>query len=98
MWRHVRSGKVHITSAEQYAVVAAERCPNIHLHFISKTDIQELEPFLDARWKNVVAVPRTRQMHCFITDGRDSLMVADTSDSTKFTMVRIRKDDSNSIE
>lgn len=99
VWRHVKSGQVHVTSAEQYAVVAAERSPNIHVHFISKADIQELEPFLDARWKNVVAVPRTRQMHCFIANGSDKVMVADTSDSTKFTTVPIRKvDDSDSNE
>ena len=91
VWRRVKSESVHITSAEQYAVVAAECCPNIHVHFISKSDIQEVQPFLEARWKNVVAVPRTRQMHCFTASGSDKLMVADTSDSTQFTTVRIRK-------
>ena len=61
------------------------------MHFISKTEIQELEPFLDARWKNVMAVPGTRQMHCFIASGTDTVKVATTSDSTTFTTVRIRK-------
>ena len=56
--------------------------------------MQEVEPFWEARWKNVVAVPRTRQMHCFIASGSDKLMVADTSDSTCFTTVCIR----NAIE
>ena len=80
----MKSESVHITSAEQYAVVAAECCPNIHVHFISKSDIQEVQPFLEARWKNVVAVPRTRQMHCFTASGSDKLMVADTSNSPQF--------------
>ncbi len=62
VWRRVKSDRVHIISAEQYAVVAAESCLNINLHFISKTDIQEVESFLEARWKDVIAVPRTRQM------------------------------------
>ena len=91
VWRRVKSEKVHITSAEQYAVVATECSPNIHVHFISKTDIQAVQPFLEARWKDVVAVPRTRQMHCFIANGSNKMMVADTSDSTQFTTVCIRK-------
>ncbi len=30
VWRRVKSDRVHIISAEQYAVVAAESCPNIN--------------------------------------------------------------------
>ncbi len=43
-----REGTHHI-----HSVVAAECSPNIHF----------IQPFFEARWKNVKAVPRTR--HCF---------------------------------
>ncbi len=98
VWWHVKSETVHIVSAEHYAVVAAESCPNIHLHFISKTDIQEIESFLEAKWENVRAVPRTRQMHCFTASTRDKVMVADTSDSTQLTTIFIRRANDSDIE
>ena len=99
VWRHVKSGKVHIATADQYAKVAEERNPNIHVHFIPKADIETLEPQLNVMWEDVVAVPKTHQMHCFIPSGRNRVMVADTSDSTEFTIVPIRKaSDSDSDE
>ena len=91
VWRQVKTGHAHITTAEQYAKVAEERNPNIHVHFIPKTYIEQLESFLEAKWENVLTVPKTHQRHYFAADGSDIMMVADTSDSTEFTVVRIRK-------
>ena len=36
-------------------------------------------------------MPMTHQTHCIKTSGKQKLMVADTSDSTKFLIVHIRK-------
>ena len=91
VWRHIRSGQAHITTAEQYTSVAKERNPKVLIHFIPKSSIDKMNAFLDARWEGVVAVPRTHKMHCFIPHGKDTLMVADTSDATEFKVVSIRK-------
>ena len=32
-WRHVRSGQVHRTTAEEYAKIAEQRNPKIHLQY-----------------------------------------------------------------
>ena len=50
------------------------------IHFIPKSSIDKMNAFLDARWEGVVAV-----------HGKDTLMVADTSDATEFKVVSIRK-------
>ena len=92
VWRHVRSEQVHVTNAEEYAQVAQQRCPNIHITYISKESTTALESFLDEKWKDVVAVPMTHQTHCVKTNGKNKLMVADNSDSTQFRIVRIRKE------
>ena len=98
VWRHIRSDQTHVTNAEQYAAVARQRCPSIHVSYIKREQIESLKPFLDEKWSNVVAVPRTHQTHCFKTSGKEKLMVADISMSTAFRIVRIRKASSDNQE
>ena len=73
VWRQIRSGKTHITAAEQYAKVAGDRNPNIHVQFIAKSKVDEVKLFWDARWEGVRAVPQMHKMHCFIAKGREKL-------------------------
>ena len=40
-------------------------------------------------------MPMTHQTHCIKTNGNRKLLVADTSDSTQFCIVRIRKKENN---
>ena len=89
----MRSGQAHITTAKEYAVIAKERNPNIHVNFIAKEEITILKQRLDEHWEGVLAVPKTHQKHCFILKGSDKVMVADTSE---FIVVSIRKSDDSS--
>ena len=91
VWWHIQSGQADITSAKEYASVAKERNPSIHVHYIAKEDIAILKQRLDDHWEGVLPVPQTHKRHCFIPKGRDKVLVADTSDSMEFTMVSIRK-------
>ena len=61
VWRRVRSGKVHITTAEEYAKIAEQCNPKIHEQFIAKGDIDQIKPQLDAKWEGVLAVPKTQK-------------------------------------
>ena len=36
VWRHVKSDQVHICTPQEYARVAQERCPNIHIEYVSR--------------------------------------------------------------
>ena len=49
VWRHIRSGQAHITTAEQYTSVTKERNPNVLIHFIPKSSIDKMNAFLDTR-------------------------------------------------
>ena len=91
MWRHIRSDQAHVTNAEEYAAIARQRCPSIHISYIKREQIESLKPFLEQKWSIVVAVPRTHQTHCFKTSSKVKLMVADISISTAFRIVCIRK-------
>ena len=93
MWRHVRSGQVHITTAEEYAKIAEQRNPKIYVQYIAKGDIDQIKPQLDAKWEDVLAVPKTHKMHCIIPKGKGMVMVSDTSDSKEYTIVPLRKPD-----
>ena len=59
VWRHVRSGQVHITTAEEYTKIAEQSNPKIHVQSIAKEDIDQIKPQLDAKWEDVLAVPKT---------------------------------------
>ena len=98
VWRHVRSGQVHTTTAEEYAKIAEQRNPKIHLQFIAKGDIDPIKPQLDAKWEGVLAVPKTHKMHCIILKGKGMVMVSDTSKSKEYTIVPLRKPDSPDSE
>ena len=52
----MRSGQAHITTAKEYAVIAKERNPNIHVNFIAKEEITILKQRLDEHWEGVLAV------------------------------------------
>ena len=72
---------MHITTAEEYAKIAEQRNPKIHMEFIAKGDIDPIKPQLDAKWEDVLAVPKAHKMHCIIPKGKGMVMVSDTSDS-----------------
>ena len=98
VWRHVRNRQVHITTAEEYAKIAEQHSPKIHLQFIAKADIDQIKPQLNAKWEGVLAVPKTHKMHCIIPKGKGMVMVSDTSDSKEYTIVPLRKLDSPDSE
>ena len=62
VWRHVRSGQVHTTTAEEYTKIAKERNPKIHVQFIANGDIEQIKPQLDAKLEDVLAVPKTQNV------------------------------------
>ena len=97
-WRHVRSGKVHTTTAEEYAKIVEQCNPKIHLQLIAKGDIDQIKPQLDAQWEGVLAVPKTHKMHCIIPKGKGMVMLSDTSDSKEYTIVPLRKPHSPDFE
>ena len=66
MGRTLRSEKTHITNAEEYAVIAKERNPNVLVHYTPKEGIAAVKQQLDTHWVGVLAVPMTHQRHCYI--------------------------------
>ena len=92
VWRHVRSEQVHVSNAQQYSDVARERCPQIHVHYISKEDIDRHQDFLNKKWENTVTIPGTHKIH-FIRPASDKhkVVIAETSDDKELKIVRIRK-------
>ena len=45
VWRHVRSGHVHVSNPEEYAAVAQQHNPNIYIEFVSKSSIKDVYLF-----------------------------------------------------
>ena len=56
----------------------------------TKAEIDAVIPKLEALWEGVVT--GTHQLHCFTANGHTHMKVAETSDSTTFKSVRLRRD------
>ena len=67
VWREVRNGHVDVNTAEQYSIVAQQRNRNIHVHFISKTEIEAIDDKLTTVWEGVVTISGTHKYHFFET-------------------------------
>ena len=65
---------------------------------IGKGVIDQIKPQLDAKWEDVLAVPKTHKMHCIIPKGKGMVMVSDSSDSKEYTIAPLRKPDSPDSE
>lgn len=91
VWRHVRC---HITTPQEYADQAKKLCQNIQVEFIAKDEIDRHAPFLDTKWKEVIAVPNSHKVHCVQAVGLENVEVAHISNEmeTSFRMCRIRND------
>ena len=80
---------------EQYSTVAQQRNPNIHVHYIAKAEIEALEKKLSDLWKEVITILGTHKYHFFMTSGESKMKVSETSTSTEYTIVKIRKSEDN---
>jgi len=77
--KNIRFEKNQVTTAQEYAVLAKQLCPNIQVDFVSKSDIDHQLGFLDIKWEEVMAVPLTHRVHCVQAFGTNLVKVADAS-------------------
>jgi hypothetical protein len=96
VWRAVCSGTVAVTTAEEYSKIAADRNPAVHVAFIPKTDVAELQTRLAEKWSSVLAIPRTQRLHCFKPVNHQQIEVAEFSTSD-FRIHNIRRLENTSI-
>ena len=87
VWRQVKAERAHVMN---YLTLGKQVCPNIHTEFIPKDDIAQQTTFLDAKWENTRAVPRTHHVHCVKSHGSDKVKVSDTSDDTDVRKCQIQ--------
>ena len=81
VWRHIKAGSSHATSAHDFYLVAKETNPNINVEFISKEKIQQSEQKLLHTWKQVRNVPNIRKMHTVRARDAESVFIGETSSS-----------------
>ena len=91
--RHTQENKLEACegrkrTCDERQSLGKQLCPNIHIEFIPKEDIAQQTTFLDAKWENIRALPRTHHIHCVRTHGSDKVKVSDTTDDTDVRNVR----------
>ena len=91
VWRHIKTEKHHITSAQEYATLAKELCQNILVQYIPKDEVEKNHAFLDVRWEGFFSLPGTQQFHFIKPHGSDKLQVSDITDAGQFQIYQIRR-------
>ena len=91
VWRHIKTEKHHITSAQEYATLAKELCQNILVQYIPKDEVEKNHAFLDVRWEGFFSLPGTQQLHFIKPHGSDKLQVSDITDAGQFQIYQIRR-------
>ena len=89
VWRIIRNQDHTISNASEYADLARQRNPNIHILYITKSKVEESKHFLDDRFTNVRSYSGCSQMHCFKYYGNNIIYMSETSDCTRFTVVKV---------
>jgi hypothetical protein len=51
VWRHIKTGQASITTAQEYALIVAERNPGIHVKFITSEEICSNEECINQHWE-----------------------------------------------
>lgn len=61
VWRRARSGAV-INTALEFVTVAREACPQVHVEYVSKEEIDGEVLDLEDNWQNLETVPAIRSI------------------------------------
>ena len=91
VWCITRSQDHTISNANEYenADLARQRNPNIDILYITKSKFEESKHFLEDRFANVRSYSGCSQMHCFKYYENNIIHMPQTSDCTRFTVVKV---------
>ena len=89
VWCIIHSQDHNISNASEYAYLARQRNPNIDILYITKSEVEESKHFLEDRSADVRSYSGCSQMHCFKYYGNNIIHMSETSDCTRFTVVKV---------
>lgn len=92
VWNHVKANdNCVVSTASQFATVAAERNPNITIAFIPKEEVDSSLTEVEQLWYSAVPVPDTHSVHCVTVTDQRYIIVRETSTDLAMRKVRILK-------
>lgn len=91
IWCKERAGRVHISSAEDFAEAATLLMPTTNIIHFPQEKIEEVKPTLDEKWNNIQQIPSLRQFHCIESDGKYKIKCRLTSNDSETSFVELRK-------
>jgi len=50
VWRRILQKRVVLNTAEEFAAVAREACPNVSVLFVGKSEVEEVKVKLEKNW------------------------------------------------
>lgn len=89
VWRHVKAGKVLVNTAQQFAVVAAEMNPSVHIKFLSNEEIEKNSESLYTKWEVALPVPNIQSVHCVKPSSYNHVQISDISRDPQIKIVPI---------
>ena len=89
VWHIICSQDHNISNVSEHADLARQRNPNIDILYITKAKVEESKHFLEDQFANVKSYSGFSQMHCFKYYGNNIIHMSETSDCTRFTVVKV---------
>lgn len=65
VWRRIMQRKVVINTAQEFAHVASESCPNISVLYVDSHEVSEVKNEVEGIWATNEAIPKIRGNHYF---------------------------------
>lgn len=98
VWRHIKAGKVTISTPEEYASVASKLIPNVIIQYISSDEIISNTESLLSYWEKILPVPNIHSVHSVKATSHNEILVSDTSLSEiKKSVILYKEDSENEI-
>lgn len=91
VWNGIKSRRIQITSAEEFARYASLVAKNIHVTYIEKADVQKTRSIMEQRWSSAKKIPNIQSQHHFEISNETEVLVSPTVGSRMTINVRIHQ-------
>ena len=87
----MKAGTHKVATAEEFATVASEVCPNVRIMYISYDSVVSLQSVLDEHWQELIPVPNTLDVHSVHTLAPYVISVAHTSEDVERRVHKLQR-------
>lgn len=78
VWNGIKSRRIQIASAEEFARYASLVAKNIHVTYIEKAVVQKTRSIMEQQWSSAKKIPNIQSQHHFEVSNKTDVLVSPT--------------------